>query len=689
MPTTKTYYLLDLFVVEMMEKLRQKRGVRCGASRERVTGSSSSSSSDFRSARVLASRRLTLSWDARPARPVYPSRLCLSKRNRRGRTGAGKEEEEEEEETCFRRNVALRCSFRSSSSDRAEENTGGACAGGGGSYGNEERRISNIFTSTSTPTSSSSSPSRNGTSTSNGKQRRVVKFLVEENEGHHFGKGQSHAGSKEDSGGSGLKKETAAGVVPPSPPPPPSSMYSILDGISEDNDNKMTLFSAACMSFMWSMGSFMVLSLLPVYLREHLGLSNTKIGALEGFAVVASALAKGLSGVMSDLIGSRKLIVLLGSSVTLLIKPLFALSPLILTKYGPQVALATVSVGKIVDRLGKGLRAAPFDALISDVSPVSKRGRAYGLNYSATTLGAVCGCLIASLLMKVTGNSYSISLAVAIVPPLAATLILWRFVTEGKGGDAGAGEGAGEGESSQEHLANKDTATTSVAHELVVENKMTTVERFRFLTSAVKDLPIRFWQSLLIVCVLYLARFSESFMTIRARSVGMSVSKLPLLLIVDQLMQSTLTYPMGAMADRFGRKYLLLFGFSFLICANVIFMTCTSTIGMISGYFLVGLHMSMTHCNLKALISTTIPANMRGSAFSIVGLATGSCLFLGNIMAGQLMDITISHGFGHIGAFIWGFMATCLATFALIFLTWMEGGETSAPQNQANNLKKG
>ena len=88
----------------------------------------------------------------------------------------------------------------------------------------------------------------------------------------------------------------------------------------------------------------------------------------------------------------------------------------------------------------------------------------------------------------------------------------------------------------------------------------------------------------------------------------------------------------GALADWFGRKYLLLFGFSFLICANVIFMTSTSTIGMISGYFLVGLHMSMTQCNLKALVSTTIPNNMRGSAFSIVGLATGSCLFLGNIM---------------------------------------------------------
>ena len=97
--------------------------------------------------------------------------------------------------------------------------------------------------------------------------------------------------------------------------------------------------------------------------------------------------------------------------------------------------------------------------------------------------------------------------------------------------------------------------------------------------------------------------------------------------------------------------------------------------GIISGYFLVGLHMSMTQCNLKALVSTKIPTNMRGSAFSIVGLATGSCLFLGNIMAGQLMDITISHGLGHIGAFIWGLVATCLATFALIFLTFMDDGE--------------
>lgn len=436
-------------------------------------------------------------------------------------------------------------------------------------------------------------------------------------------------------------------------------------GAAGGTDDNLTLFSATYMSFLWSMGSFMVLSLLPVYLRENLGLSNKHIGTLEGFAVVASALAKGFSGVVSDLIGSRKLILLLGSTLTMVIKPLFALSPLILGKYGGSVALFSVSSGKILDRLGKGMRAAPFDALISDVSPVHKRGRAYGLNYSASTLGAVFGCLIASLLMRCTGNSYTISLAAAVLPPLVATLILWGFVTEDKaerGKEEGGAWGpeAGNGSRGSGHGRGAPDEGEPL------------MERMRSLAKGVKTLPIHFWQSLLIVCVLYLARFSESFMTIRARSVGMSVSKLPLLLIVDQLMQSTLTYPMGALADWFGRKYLLLFGFLFLICANVIFMTSTSTIGMISGYFLVGLHMSMTQCNLKALVSTTIPNNMRGSAFSIVGLATGSCLFLGNIMAGQLMDITCKHGFGHIGAFIWGLVATCLATFALIFLTWLD-----------------
>ncbi|QDZ25498.1 MFS general substrate transporter [Chloropicon primus] len=433
------------------------------------------------------------------------------------------------------------------------------------------------------------------------------------------------------------------------------------DEEDESGSNNLTLFSATWMSFLWSMGSFMVLSLLPVYLREHLGFSLKQIGALEGMAVVASALAKGLSGVLSDLIGSRKLVLLFGSAMTMAIKPLFALSPLILTRCGSSVALASVSSGKILDRLGKGIRAAPFDALISDVSPVHKRGRAYGLNYSASTFGAVCGCLAASLLMKWTGNSYSISLAFAVFPPLVATLILWRFVTEerSKGSKGPAAEpGSGEGGAGAQGGGEE-----------------TMPRKFISLLQGVRTLPMRFWQALLIVCVLYLARFSESFMTIRARSIGMSVSKLPLLLIIDQLMQSTLTYPMGALADIFGRKYLLLFGFGFLICANVIFMTSASAIGMISGYFLVGLHMSMTQCNLKALLSTTIPNNMRGSAFSIVGLATGSCLFLGNIMAGQLMDITISHGRGHIGAFIWGLVATCLATFALIYLTFIDDCE--------------
>lgn len=456
-----------------------------------------------------------------------------------------------------------------------------------------------------------------------------------------------------------------------------SSGASLEDEKEVKDIDTTILFNAACMSFLWSMGSFMVLSLLPVYLREHLGLSNSKIGALEGFAVVASALAKGFSGIVSDLLGSRKLILLLGSAVTVIIKPLFALSPLILTKYGSKVALASVSTGKILDRLGKGLRAAPFDALISDVSPEHKRGRAYGLNYSASTLGAVSGCLIASLLMKLSGNSYSISLSLAVLPPLVATLLLLFFVTEKRGGITVAANETkenlsyGQNQSGIVSLEQKGKDGKKQANNIAAEAE-SLVDRLRVLTRAMKDLPIKFWQSLLIVCVLYLARFSESFMTIRARSVGMSITKLPLLLIVDQLMQSTLTYPMGALADVFGRKYLLLFGFAFLILANVIFMTSTSFIGMISGYFLVGLHMSMTQCNLKALISTTIPTNMRGSAFSIVGLATGSCLFVGNLMAGRLMDVTISHGFGHIGAFIWGLLATCLATFALIFLTFIE-----------------
>ena len=408
--------------------------------------------------------------------------------------------------------------------------------------------------------------------------------------------------------------------------------------VPDEQDNR-TLFSAVGMSFLWSMGSFMVLSILPVYLRDHLGFTNTRIGALEGLAAVGYALTKGASGITSDALGSRRAVLLLGAFLTAAVKPIFGLTSVVSAVWGTQAAVVSVTLGKVLDRVGKGVRAAPLDALISDVSPPENRARAYGINYSASTLGAVAGCLVASVSMRVTRNDYGVSLAMAVVPAAATLWLLLSHVparphatqappppqippltpqsaspgaqAKGlatRGGGARRGHVAlprgAVGRSAGRGLSPAKPPGFLTSH-LSPSSRRGLVSLLR----AVKDLPAQFWQSLLIVCVLYLARFSESFMTIRAHSVGMSVSKLPLLLIIDQLMQSTLTYPLASLSDRFGRKHLLLFGFGLLIVANLVFMMSQSVRGIMAGYIVVGLHMSLTQSNLKVCPHTHAPTH--------------------------------------------------------------------------------
>lgn len=396
--------------------------------------------------------------------------------------------------------------------------------------------------------------------------------------------------------------------------------------IVSDPENNRSLWGVAAMGFLWTSSSLMVFSLLPVFLKVELGASNTKIGSLEGVAIAAAFFSKVFSGIVSDILGSRTQVIAFGSFMTAIVKPMFAMA----------TSINLVFAGKLIDRLSKGVRAAPTDALLADLSPKEQRGSAYGINQSMATLGGVVGAAMASICMVLTNNNYRQTFMLATIPAALALVIQFLFVR-------------------QPTLAAEDATATGQAKESKPKQKWSIKD--------VSQLPLKFWLTLAVVSILYVSRFSEAFVTLRAKAVGWPVAALPGLLIANQLLQSVTTYPLGVLADRSSRKQMLFYGFCVLIAAHVMFITTSNVPCVLLGFLLVGLHMSMTQGNIKALVSESIPANLRGTAFSTFSIVTGIALAMGNILAGRMSDLL-----GSTGCFYGGFAATLVATLLLTFV---------------------
>eukprot|EP00963_Diacronema_lutheri_P002584 scaffold177_cov334-Pavlova_lutheri.AAC.87 len=395
--------------------------------------------------------------------------------------------------------------------------------------------------------------------------------------------------------------------------------------IVPDPENNRSLWGVAAMGFLWTSSSLMVFSLLPVFLKVELGASNTKIGSLEGVAIAAAFFSKVFSGIVSDILGSRTQVIAFGSCMTAIVKPMFAMA----------TSVNLVFAGKLIDRLSKGVRAAPTDALLADLSPKDQRGSAYGINQSMATLGGVAGAAMASLCMLLTKNNYRQTFMLATIPAALALVVQFLFVR-------------------QPSVVETEPATGTPK-----ESK----PKQKWSIKDVSQLPFKFWLTLAVVSILYVSRFSEAFVTLRAKAVGWPVAALPGLLIANQLLQSVTTYPLGVLADKSSRKQMLLYGFGVLIAAHIMFIATSNVPCVLLGFMLVGLHMSMTQGNIKALVSESIPANLRGTAFSTFSIVTGIALAFGNILAGRMSD-----ALGSTGCFYGGFVATAIATLLLTLI---------------------
>jgi MFS family permease len=324
-----------------------------------------------------------------------------------------------------------------------------------------------------------------------------------------------------------------------------------------------------------------------------LGASTVSVGLVEGAAEAVASVTKVFSGSLSDYLGRRKHLTVIGYGLSALSKPLFALAP----------ALGWVFAARAIDRVGKGIRGAPRDALIGDIAPAGLRGAVYGLRQSLDTVGAVLGPLLAMALMLLLANDMRSVFWFAVLPALVSVLILVIGV--------------------REPSRVQGTGTLGTPIRLV----------------SLKRLGGAYWWVVVVSSILTLARFSEAFLVLRAQSVGLALNLVPVVLVVMSVVYAASAYPAGILSDSIGRRSLLAVGFLTLIAADLLLALATTVWGVLAGVALWGLHMGLTQGLLTALVADTAPAELRGTAFGFFNLAGGLVLLIASLIAGFLWDL--------------------------------------------------
>jgi len=375
-----------------------------------------------------------------------------------------------------------------------------------------------------------------------------------------------------------------------------------------------TIWALGFVSLFMDLSSELVHSLLPVYLVTTLGASALAVGVIEGIAESTAMLVKVFSGAISDFIGRRKGLVLLGYGLAALSKPLFPLAH----------SVEVVFAARFLDRIGKGIRGAPRDALIADVSPPEIRGACFGLRQSMDTVGAVLGPALAIVLMLWLAD-IQIVLWFAVVPAAVAVALIVMGVKE------------------PARLSSEHTFRSPI--------------HWRVL----HDFSSGYWWVVIIGGVFTLARFSEAFLVLRAQQIGLSIAWTPLVMVVMAFFYALSAYPAGWLSDRISRTKLLCLGMGLLVLADLVLAQSRSVIAMMLGVALWGLHMGFSQGILASLVADRAPAELKGTAFGIFNLVSGVCLLIASVLAGWLWQ-----SIGADSTFITGALLATTALFLLL-----------------------
>lgn len=359
--------------------------------------------------------------------------------------------------------------------------------------------------------------------------------------------------------------------------------------------------------------SELIHGILPVYMTTVLGASMATVGVIEGVAEATAAITKVFSGALSDRLGRRKPLLVVGYALAALTKPVFPIAP----------SVGWIAGARFVDRVGKGIRGAPRDALVADVTPVEQRGAAYGLRQGLDSVGAFLGPALAIAFIAWLGGDLRAVMWVAVVPAVLCVSVLAAYVRE-----------------PERHEA---------------------TQRQPLRLSDAKRLPLAYWLVVALGSIFTLSRFSEAFLVLRARDVGLTVGLVPLVMIVMNVVYSALAYPAGAAADRCRSRTLLLTGLGVLIAADVVLATATAPWMALAGAALWGAHMALTQGLFAKLVADRAPSDLTGSAFGVFNLASGGAMLLASVIAGALWESV-----GPAATFTAGAVLAALAALGLL-----------------------
>jgi MFS family permease len=371
-------------------------------------------------------------------------------------------------------------------------------------------------------------------------------------------------------------------------------------------------------SMLMDISSEMIHSLLPLFLVDVLGASTLVVGLIEGLAESTALIVKVFSGALSDYLGKRKALAVLGYALGALTKPLFAIAS----------TAGLVLGARLLDRVGKGVRGAPRDALVADLAPGGVRGAAFGLRQSLDTVGALLGPLLAVGLMLLWADDFRAVFWVAVIPGLLAVALLLLGVRE-----------------PERHAGAKRTNPIRRAN--------------------LKRLSAAYWWVVGIGAVFTLARFSEAFLVLRAQQGGIPVAYVPLVMVVMNLLYAGSAYPFGKLSDRMNRSTLLSMGLLVLIAADLVLAANDHWLTIILGVALWGVHMGITQGLLATMVADTAPADLRGTAFGVFNLVGGIAMLLASAAAGLLWD-----RLGASFTFYAGAAFAALALLGLILKAW-------------------
>lgn len=352
-----------------------------------------------------------------------------------------------------------------------------------------------------------------------------------------------------------------------------------------------SIWALGFVSLLADISSELIHSLLPIFMVTVLGASAFAVGVLEGTAEATALIVKVFSGALSDYLGKRKALAVVGYGLSALTKPLFAIA----------TSLGMVFGARVLDRIGKGIRGAPRDALIADIAPAHLRGAAFGLRQALDTVGAFAGPLLAMGLMLLWANNFRAVFWVAVVPGLLSVIVLLFGVRE---------------------------------PERPASHRRTNPIQWQQL----KRLSHAYWWVVIIGAIFTLARFSEAFLILRAQEGGLPLAWIPLVLVAMNLVYAMSAYPFGKLSDRMSHRTLLAVGLTVLIAADLVLAFSNSWRAVFCGVALWGLHLGITQGLLLTMVTDTAPADLRGTAFGFFNLLSGLTLLIASALAGLLWD---------------------------------------------------